>query len=94
MFIVLVLRVTTTLAIGAESRSKRSIGSNYNKTPYSIIWVELPMVIDREHLGEHINVKFLIRDGAFVQKIGIERLCVANFRERFNYSLTVPLPQV
>ena len=35
------------------------------------------MVIDRECLG-HMNIKYLIRHGVFVQEIEIERLCVAN----------------
>ena len=35
------------------------------------------MVIDREYLGGHTNIK-LIRRGVFVEKIEIEGLCVAN----------------
>ena len=48
------------------------------------------MVVDRKHLGEHMNIEFLIRHGVFVQKIEIERLCVANFPERFDCSLSAP----
>ena len=49
------------------------------------------MVIDRECLEGHLNNKFLIHHGTFVQEIEIERLCVANVRERFDDSLSAPL---
>ena len=44
------------------------------------------MVIGRDG---HMNIKFSIRHGVFVEKIEIECLCVAN-----NHSLSVPLRQV
>ena len=39
-----------------------------------------------------MNIKFVIRHGVFVEKIEIERLCVANVRECFDYSLSDPPP--
>ena len=38
------------------------------------------MVIDRECLHGHMNIKFLILHEVFVEKIQIERLCFANVR--------------
>ena len=84
--IVLILKVTTTRAFRAESRSNCSKYSNYNKTPNSIIWVKLSMVIDRECLEGQMIIKFSIRHGVFVQEIEIESLWVANA-----YSLSASL---
>ena len=44
------------------------------------------MVIDKKCLEKHMNIK-MIRHGVFVEKIEIERLCVAN-------ASIFPLPQV
>ena len=62
--------------------------------PNSIIWLKLSTVIDRECLDGHMNIEFLIRHGVFVDKIEIERLCIANVRKRFEYSLSAPPPSV
>ena len=71
-----VLKVTTMAALRGESRSKRSKGSNYNKTPNSIIWVKLSILIYRECLERHMNIK-LIRHGVFIERIESEGLCVS-----------------
>ena len=88
--IVLDHTVTITAAFGAESRSKRLKG--YNKTPTSIMSIKLSTVIERECLERHMIIQFSIRHAVFVVKIEIKRLCVANVRERFDYSLSVPSP--
>ena len=48
------------------------------------------MVIAREYLEGHMNIKFLIRHGVVVEKIEIEHFCVANFREGFDSSRSAP----
>ena len=50
------------------------------------------MVIDRECPEGHMDIKFLILHGVFVQEIEIERMYVSNVRERFCYSFTPPPP--
>ena len=49
---------------------------------------------DTEHLEGHMNIMFLIHHGVLVREIEIERLCVANCRERFDYSLSAPPPPI
>ena len=48
------------------------------------------MVVDGDCLDEHTNIKFLVRHEVFVEKIEIERLCVGNVCERFDYSFSAP----
>ena len=83
--------VTTTAAFGAESRGKRSEGSNYDKMPISIIWVNLSMLIDRECLAD-----IRVSRSWFVMKYLLRKLksnaCVSRMFERFDYSLSAPHP--
>ena len=70
-----------------KRKSEQSKGANYNETPNSIIWFKPSMVIDREYLDGHMDIKSLNRHEVFVEENWNRTLMC---RERSDYSLSVP----